>query len=116
MNIGDSAGPAEAGVDVNNRRPPEFGLHDPLKADWMAFGHVGTFNDDAIRVLQILLKGGGAAPAKRCPQTGDGGGVSDAGLVFDLDRTEGRVQLLHEVVLLVVEGRSPKAGDAHGAT
>src|SRR5213078_3278463 len=69
----------------------------------------------AVRVLQVLLERGRPTPAERCPQTGDGGGVSYASLVLDLERAEGRVQLLHEVVLLVVEGRSSEAGDAHGA-
>jgi hypothetical protein len=36
-------------------------------------------------------------------------------LILDLDRAEGRVQLLEEVVLLVVEGRAAEAGDAHAA-
>src|SRR5207253_8883316 len=59
--------------------------------------------------------GGGPAPTEGRPQTGDGGGVSYAGLVLDLDGAQGRVQLLHEVVLLVVEGRSSEAGEAQGA-
>src|SRR5690349_21862263 len=38
-----------------------------------------------------------------------------SGLVLDLDRAHGRVELLHEVVLLVVEGRPSEARYSHGA-
>src|SRR5204862_197044 len=65
------------------------------------------------RALRPWRDRGGPASSERCPQTGNGGRVSYARLVLDLDRTEGGVQLLHEVVLLVVEGRSSEAGDAH---
>src|SRR4051794_34207118 len=42
----------------------------------------------------------------RRPQTGDGGGVSYAGLVFDLDGSQGGVGLLEEGVFLVVGRRA----------
>src|SRR5690606_22953368 len=48
-------------------------------------------------------------------QTGNCGGVSNAGLVLHLDRAEGGVELLHQIVFLVVEGRSAQTGDPHGA-
>src|SRR5215813_11578769 len=81
----------------------------------MALGHVGAFDDDAVSVLQVLLKVRRATATEGGSQTGNCRGVSYAGLVLDLDRTHRRVELLHEVVLLVVEGRSTEAGDAHGA-
>ena len=110
VTVGHGAGPGEARVDVDHRRAPRLGLHHPLEADRVALGHVGALDDDAVGVLQVLLERGGAAPAERCPQTGDGGAVSDAGLVLDLDGAERGEQLLDEVVLLVVERRPAQAG------
>ena len=60
-------------------------------------------------------KVGRAASTERRPQTGDGGGVSYAGLVLDLDRAERREELLDQVVLLVVERRAAEAGEAERA-
>src|SRR4051812_15525839 len=60
------------------------------------------------------MRGGAAAP-ERGPQTGDRGGVSYAGLVLDLDRAHGRVGLLEEVVLLVVERGPAEVGEAERA-
>src|SRR5690606_11206183 len=57
----------------------------------------------------------GAAAPEAGPQTGDGGGVSYAGLVLDLDRPHRCEQLLDEVVLLVVQRGTAEAGDAHRA-
>src|SRR5262249_22449584 len=67
-----------------------------------------ALDQDAVGVLQVLLEGGRAAAAKARPQTGDGGGVSNAGLVLDLDRAERREQLLDQVVLFVVEVAPPR--------
>src|SRR5690606_34951311 len=46
-------------------------------------------------------------------QTGNGGGVSNAGLILDLHRAERGEQLLDQVVLLVVEGGAAEAREAH---
>ena len=115
VQVGHRAGPGEPRVDVDDLGAARLGLHHPLEADRMALGHVRSLDQDAVGVLQVLLEGRGAATAERGPQTGNGGGVSYAGLVLDLDRAQGRVELLHEVVLLVVEGRSSEAGDPQRA-
>src|SRR3982750_2751527 len=78
----------------------------------MALGHVGALDDDAVRVLQVLQEGRGAAATERGPQTGDGGGVSYARLVLDLDRAQRREQLLDQVVLLTVQGGAAQEGEA----
>src|SRR5689334_11903936 len=77
-------------------------------------GHVGALDDDAVRVDEVLLVVGGAAAAERGSQTGNGGAVSNTGLVLDLHRAHGGVELLHEVVLLVVEGCPAEARYPHG--
>src|SRR3712207_6428662 len=56
----------------------------------------------------------GTATTERGTQTGHRGGVLYARLVLDLDRAQGAVELLHEVVLLVVEGRPSEARYPHG--
>jgi hypothetical protein len=49
--VGQGAGAAEARIDVDDRRAPGLGLHDPLEGDRMGFGHVGALDDDAVGVL-----------------------------------------------------------------
>src|SRR5436309_14702983 len=100
---------------MDDLRPAGLGLHDPLEPDRVALGHVRTLDDDAVGVLQVLLEGGGPASTERCPQTGDGGGVSYSGLVLDLYDAQGGEQLLEEVVLLVVEGGAAEVADGHRA-
>ena len=95
--------------------PRSLRLHHPAEADRMALRHVRALNDDAVGVLQILLERGGAASSERCPQTGDRGGVSNTGLIFDLDDAERGEELLDEVVLFVVERGAAQVRDAHGA-
>src|SRR5689334_871728 len=78
----------------------------------MALGHVRTFDDDAVAVLQVLLERGRSASTEGCPQTGNGGAVSYARLVLDLDRAECGEELLDEEVLLVVERRATEVREA----
>ena len=115
VHVGDRARAREARIDVDDRRAARLRLHHPLEPDRMALGHVRAHDHDAVAVLQILLEGRGAAATERCPQTGHGGGVSYARLVLDLHRAERGVELLHEVVLLVVEGRASEAREAERA-
>src|SRR5690606_18914015 len=115
VQVGHRTGSGEPWVNVDDDGAPKLRLHHPLEPNRVALGHVGALDDDAVRVGEVLLERRSAAAAERSPQTGDGGGVSNAGLVLDLYRTKGGVQLLHEVVLLVVEGRSSEMRDAHGA-
>src|SRR4029079_6400955 len=70
---------------------------------------------DAVSVAEVLQVGGGPTAAERGTQTGHRRGVSYPRLVLDLDRPHRGVELLHEVVLLVVESRSSEARDAEGA-
>src|SRR5690606_6761969 len=91
------------------------GLHDPPEAHRMTLCHVRALDQDAVSVLQILLKGGGAAAAERDPQTGDRGRVSYASLILDLDDAQPGEELLDEIVLLVVQGSAAQVGHGQGA-
>src|SRR5581483_11451629 len=57
----------------------------------------------------------GAAATEGGTQTGHRGGVSNTGLVLDLDRAQRGEQLLDEVVLLGVQRRAAQEGEAAGA-
>src|SRR5829696_1092837 len=81
----------------------------------MRLGHTRALDPDHVGVLDVLLGVGGAAAPERGPQTGDRGGVSYAGLVFDLDRAHRREELLDQVVLLVVERGAAQVREAHRA-
>src|SRR5581483_7748032 len=105
VDVSERAGAREARVDVDQRRATRLGLHHPLEPDRMALGHVRALDDDAVAVLEVLLERRGATTTERCPQTGDGGRMSYARLVLDLDGAERGEELLDEVVLFVVERR-----------
>ena len=79
---------------MDNCRASLFCLHHPAETDRVALRHIRALNDDAVGVLQVLLKSGGAPSAKRGPQTGDRRGVSNTGLIFDLNNSERREELL----------------------
>src|SRR4051812_19965171 len=116
MDVGQSRRTGEARVDVDHRRAAGLRLHDPLEADRVRLGHVGTLDDNAVRVLQVLLKVRRATATEAGPQTGNRAAVSYARLVLDLHRAERGEQLLDEVVLFVVQRGTAEARDAHGPT
>src|SRR3954452_9516778 len=110
----DRARAGEARVDVDHLGAAPLCLHHPLEADRMALGHVGAHDQDAVNVLQILLERRGPTSSERCPQTGNGGRVSYARLVLDLDEPERGHQLLDRVVLLVVERGTAAVDNTQG--
>src|SRR3954452_18630023 len=114
MDVGQSRRTGEARVDVDHRRTAGLRFHHPLEADRVRLGHVGTLDDDAVRVLQVLLKVRRAPATEAGPQTGNRAAVSYPRLVLDLQRAERGEQLFDEVVLFVVQRRAAEARDAHG--
>ncbi len=109
VQVGERAGPGEPRVYVDQCRAAGLGLHDPLEPDRMALGHIRALDDDAVGVLHVLLEVSGPAAPKASPQTGNGGGVSNTGLILDLDRAQRREQLLDQVVFLIVQGGPAQA-------
>jgi hypothetical protein len=61
-------------------------LHHPLEPDRVCLDHGGTHDDDAVRGAEVLLVVRRPAATEGCSQTGNRGGVSNAGLVLDLQR------------------------------
>ena len=92
----------EARVHVNDLGAVLLRLHHPAEADRVALGEVGAHDHDAVGVLQILLERRCAASTERDPQTGDRGGVSYAGLVFEEHASQAAPELGLDVVPLVV--------------
>src|SRR3954466_14570681 len=78
----------------------------------MLLGHVRAHDQDAVRVLQVLLERGRAAAPERGPQTGDRRVCAYARLVVERHGSERREALLDQVVLLGVEGRAAEEGEA----
>src|SRR5687767_14294297 len=81
----------------------------------MALGHVGALDDDAVSLLEVLQKAGGAATAERGSQTGNRCTVSNTRLVLDLYGAHRGEELLDQVVLFVVQRGAAEGREAHRA-
>jgi hypothetical protein len=69
----------------------------------MVLRHRRPHNKDRVRVTQVLLRSSSPAPSKTRSQTGNGGGVSNAGLVGNADHSQaGGEELFDEVVFFDV--------------
>ena len=79
--VGQRAGSGEARINVDNGRAAFFSFHDPAESHWVGLSHGGAFDQDAIGVRQILLRGRSSAPAKGGAQTGHRAAMSYPGLV-----------------------------------
>ena len=102
----DGARAREARIDVNDLGAALARLHHPLEADRMVFRHIGSHDQDAVGVLQILLGGRRTAAAEGGAQTGHGRAMSYSGLILDLHDAERSVELLHQIIFFVVERRA----------
>src|SRR5918999_46940 len=109
VDVAKRARAREARVDVDELRALALGDHGVPEADRVGLGHVGAFDQDAVRVLQVLQAGGGAAPTVRDAQTGHRGAVSYSRLVGNSHEPQRVEELGNEVVLLVVY-RGPTDG------
>ena len=87
-NIGERAGTGKPWINMNDRRAVLLCFHHPAKTDRVRLGHRGTFDQDAIGIGQILLRGRSSAPAERGAQTGHRAAMSYAGLVGHTDHAQ----------------------------
>ena len=115
VKVGLGRGPGEAGVNHDELGPLFHGLGDPFEADGMVFGGIAADDHDAITVGQIVPVIGHGASAEGGPQRGHRGGVSEAGLVFQIDDAQGPGQFGQEIAFFVVQGGPADGGQGLGA-
>src|SRR5215471_5024273 len=65
--VGHRAGARESRIDVDDRRTALLGLHHPAESDRVALRHIRSLNDDAVGVLEVLLKRACATSSERGP-------------------------------------------------
>src|SRR6266576_4689639 len=79
-------------------------FHDPAKTDWMRLGHRRAFDQNAIRVGQVLLRGRSSSPAEGGAQTGHRAAMSYPGLVGHTDHPQASgEELFDQIIFFVVE-------------
>ena len=97
---------------MDNRRAALFRFHDPAKTDRMRFGHRRAFNQNAIGIGEILLRGRSSAPAKGGAQTGHRAAMSYPGLVGYTHHAQASgEQFFNEIIFLVIERRAAEMAD-----
>jgi len=69
-NIGQRARARETWIDMDDRGALLFRFHHPAKTHRVRFGHRGTFDQNAICVSEILLRGCSSARPKEVPRPG----------------------------------------------
>src|SRR6266404_6570195 len=87
-------------------------FHDPAKTDWMRLGHRRAFDQNAIRVGQILLRGRSSAPAEGGAQTGHRAAMSYPGLVGHTDHAQASGEkFFDEIVFFVIKSGAAEMTD-----
>ena len=86
--VGQGAGAREARIDMNDRSTLLLRFHHPAKTNRVRFGHRRTFDQNAIGIRQILLRGCSSAPAEGGAQTGHRAAMSYPGLVGHTDHAQ----------------------------
>src|SRR5215472_5745986 len=80
-NIGQRARARETRIYMDNRGAALLRFHHPAKTDRVRFGHGRAFDQNAIRIGEILLRRRSSAPAEGGAQTGHRAAMSYPGLV-----------------------------------
>src|SRR4029077_1546667 len=108
-NVGQRARAREARIDMDDRGALLLRFHHPAKTDRVRFGHRGTFDQNAICIRQVLLRGGSSAPAEGGAQTGHRAAMSYPGLVGHTDHAQASgKKLFNEIIFLVIQCRAPE--------
>ena len=82
-------------------------FHHPAKTDRVRFGHRGAFDQNAICVSEILLRGRSSAPAEGGAQTGHRAAMSYPGLVGHTDHAQASSEkLFDEIIFFVIQRRA----------
>src|SRR5215207_6968441 len=93
VDVAEGARAGEARVDVDQLRALALGDHGVAEAHRMGLCHVGAFDQDAVRILEILQARGCPAPTVRDAQTGHRGAVSYTRLIGDPQEPQGVKEL-----------------------
>ena len=102
--VGQRTRARETWIDMDDRGPLLLRFHHPAKTDRVRFRHRGTFDQNAICIRQVLLRGRSSAPAEGGAQTGHRAAMSYAGLVGHTDHAQASGEkLFNEIILFVVE-------------
>ena len=90
-------------------------LHHPSKSDRMRFGHRRAFDQNAIGVCEILLRGRSSAAAEGGAQTGHRAAMSYPRLVGNTDHPQaGGKKFFYEIIFFVVERGAAEMADRCG--
>jgi hypothetical protein len=90
-------------------------LHNPSKSYRVRFGHRRAFDQNAIGVREILLRGRSSAAAKRGAQTGHRAAMSYPRLIGHTDHPQaGGKKFLYEIIFFVIERGAAEMTDRSG--
>src|SRR6266571_9099943 len=90
-------------------------LHHPSKSYRMRFGHRRAFDQNAIGVCEILLRGRSSAAAEGSAQTGHRAAMSYPGLVGHTDHAQASgEQFLDEIIFLVIKRSAAEMTNSSG--
>src|SRR6266511_6489582 len=105
--VGQGARAREAWIDMDDRSASLLRFHHPAKTDRVRFGHGGAFDQNAIGIRQVLLRGGSSTPAEVGAQTGHRAAMSYAGLVGYTDHAQASGEkLFDEIIFFVFQCRA----------
>ena len=105
--IGQRARARETRIDMDDRGALLLRFHHPAKTDRVRFGHRRAFDQNAIGVREILLRGRSSAPAEGGAQTGHRAAMSYPGLVGHTDHAQASGEkLFDEIIFFVIERRA----------
>src|SRR5205085_6983450 len=102
-------------IDMDDGRAALFRFHHPAKSDRMRFSHRGAFDQNAIRVGEILLRSRSSAPAKGGAQTGHRAAMSYPRLVGHTDHAQASgKKFFYEIIFFVIERGAAEMTDRRG--
>src|SRR6266498_4904667 len=90
-------------------------LHHPSKSYRVRFGHRRAFNQNAIGVCEVLLRGRSSTPAERGAQTGHRAAMSYPRLVGHTDHAQaGSEKLFYEIIFFFIDTATTEMADRCG--
>ena len=112
-NVCQRACARETWINVDDGRAAFFRFHHPAKTDRVRFGHGGAFDQNAICVGEILLRGRSSAPTERGAQTGHRAAVSYPCLVGHTNHPQaGGKEFLDQIIFFVIERGAAEMTDS----